>query len=79
MVANGVGRCSRSTTGSDLRRISIETGLVPWTSPSWKIQSCVSKSTVQEGDGFRIQYLKKLINARFELRVIAEDTSRLDD
>ena len=78
MVANIVGRIARSTTGSNLRRINIETGLDSWTSPHWKIQSQVSKSSIQQEDEFETHYLKKLLKTRLELKASAKDTGQID-
>ena len=44
-----------------------------------KIQSQVSKSPIQQEDGFRTQYLKKLLNTRLELKASAVDTGHIDE
>ena len=66
IVANMVGRCALSTTGSNLLKINRETGHDPWVEQSWKIQQSVTRAEVPIQDAFRVQYLKKLITARMD-------------
>ena len=78
MVANLAGRCARSTTGKNLIQIGIDTGLDPWVTQGWKVRAAVPRSEVPEGDGWRQQYLGKLIGARQQMEVGCEDTSEVD-
>ena len=50
VVANIVGRCARSTTGSNLMQIERETLLDPWVTPGWKVFAAVPRSDVPEQD-----------------------------
>ena len=68
IVANVVGRCVRSTTGSNLRRIHLETGLDPWIEPYWKVRNKIMKAVIKSEDGYRVQYLKKLLQSRLNAR-----------
>ena len=78
IVANVVGRCVRSTTGSNLRRIHLETGLDPWVEPYWKVRNKIMKAVIKSEDGYRVQYLKKLLQSRLDARAQAQDTDELD-
>ena len=77
MVANMVGRCARSTTGRNLMQIVRETGLDPWVEPGWKVRAAVQKSDLPVNEGWRVQFLMKLINARGEMEAKCEDTQEV--
>ena len=79
IVANMAGRCVRATTGGNLIRIGIETGLDPWATPSWRIRNAIGKAEVPAGDGWRGQLLRKLIAARKEMETNSEDTDEVQD
>ena len=79
IVANMAGRCVRATTGSNLIKIGIETGLDPWATPSWRIRNAIGKAEVPVGDGWRGQLLRKLIAARKEMETNSEDTDEVQD
>ena len=77
VVANIVGRCARSTTGRNLLNIERETQLDPWTSESWMVRSAVPRSEVPAMQGWRVQYLGKLLDARLEMEAKCEDTEEI--
>ena len=77
VVANILGRCARSITGSNLKRIQQETGLDPWLAPHWKIRSKIVKSPTKQEDAFRAQYLRKLLEARFHAKEECQNTEEL--
>ena len=62
-----VARCARSTTGSNLLKIERETKLDPWKTPGWKIREVVARAEVPPMEGWRIQFLGKLLDARREM------------
>ena len=78
VVANMVGRCSQSTTGGNLARIQRETGQDPWKEPAWKIRDGIAREEVPPQEGYRVQYLRKLLAARTELRSKALETTEVD-
>ena len=78
VVANMVGRCAQSTTGGNLIRIHRETGQDPWKEPAWKVRDGITRAEVPPQEGYRVQYLKKLITARTELRSKALETTEVD-
>ena len=77
VVANIVGRCARSTTGRNLLNIERETQLDPWTSESWMVRSAVPRSEVPAMQGWRVQYLGKLLDSRMEMEAMCEDTEEI--
>ena len=66
-VFSMVSRCARSTTGKNLLHIERETCCDPWTSPGWLIREQVKRVDVPHNEGWRIHYLRKLLNARSEV------------
>ena len=79
IVASMAGRCVRSTTGNNLSKIQRETGLDPWVTPAWKVRAAVPRAEVPVSDGWRAQYLTKLIWAKREMKTTLKDTSDVDD
>ena len=77
VVANIVARCARSTTGRNLLNIERETQLDPWTSESWMVRSAVPRSEVPAMQGWRVQYLGKLLDSRMEMEAMCEDTEEI--
>ena len=71
------GRCVRSTTGKNLMQIERDTGLDPWVTPAWKVRATVPRAEVPVSEGWRAQYLNKLIWARREMMTKVEDTTEL--
>ena len=67
IVANMVARCARSTTGRNMLNIERETNLNSWTTQSWKIRDEVPRAEVPEMQGWRIQFLGKLLEARMKM------------
>ena len=78
VVANMVGRCAQSTTGGNLIRVHRETGQDPWKEPAWKVRDGITRAEVPPQEGYRVQYLRKLITARSELRTQALETTEVD-
>ena len=78
VVASMAGRCVRSTTGKNLVQIERDTGLDPWVTPAWKVRAAVPREEVPMREGWRAQYLTKLIWARREMMTNVEDTTELD-
>ena len=62
MVVNMVARCARSNTGKNLLNIQRESMHDPLTTPSWRIRAAISRSEVPPLEGWRVQYLGKLLN-----------------
>ena len=73
IVSNMMARCARSPTGKNLINIARETGLDPWTSQSWKVRAAVKRKEVPDGEGWRVQYLGKLLEARMDMSTRCED------
>ena len=51
----------------------------PWVDEKWKIQNSVTRAEEPLQDAFRVQYLKKLINARQEKKSQALETNEIDE
>ena len=77
IVANMVGRCVRSNTGKNLANIERETGLDPWRSQAWKVRDMMKRVEVPDKEGWRPQYLMKLLMARKELDTKCSDVSEI--
>ena len=77
MVVNMVARCARSTTRKNLLNIEREVHLDPWTTPGWKIKEAVARAEVPAMEGWRIQYLGKLLDARREMDDNCDDTEEI--
>ena len=69
------GKCARAKTGGNLLRIQRETGMDPWEEPVWKLMAAIGRAEVPPQDGYRVQYLMKLLAARRELKVQSLDTA----
>ena len=67
VVANMVARCARSNTGKNLLNIERETNLDPLSSHPWMIRDAVKREQTPPAEGWRWQYLAKLLHARREL------------
>ena len=65
-MAYQVGRDLRTTTGRNLRFISEESGLDPWTASAAMVKKALSEkvSAVPEGDAWRLPYLGLLLEQR---------------
>ena len=77
-VANMVTRCARSTTGKNMMNIQRETGLDPWRSQAWMVREHISKAEVPVGEGWRVQYLAKLLHARKEMETKSQDVEEIN-
>ena len=77
VVANMVARCARSTTGGNLMQIERETNLDPWITPAWMIRETAGRAEVPPMEGWRVQYLGKLLDARQELEDRCEKTDEI--
>ena len=78
VVSSMVARCARSTTGKNLKNIERETGMDPWTDQSWRIQEAIQRREVPKGEGWRIQYLAKLLDARLEMKDQCQDLEEIN-
>ena len=78
MVSSMVARCARSTTGKNLKNIERETGMDPWTDQSWRIQEAIQRREVPKGEGWRIQYLAKLLDARLGMKDKCQDLEEIN-
>jgi hypothetical protein len=76
-VANMVARCARSTTGRNLMKIERETNLDPWTTPAWMVREKAQRAEVPPMEGWRVQYLGKLLDARQDLENRCETTDEI--
>ena len=79
IVANMVARCARATTGNNLIRLEQETGLDPWVEPAWKVREAVPRVEVPPTEGWRLQYLRKLLDARRELDIEGENIDEISN
>ena len=79
IVSSMVGRCVRSTTGKNLALIERDTGLDPWVTPAWMVRAATPREEVPANEGWRAQYLTKLILARREMRTKLEDTTDVEE
>ena len=79
IVANMVARCARSTTGRNLMKIDRETQLDPWTADSWKIRDAVPRAEVPAMEGWRVQFLGKLLEARMEMDTKGQDLEEVNN
>ena len=73
IVSNMMARCARSPPGKNFINIARVTGLAPWTSQSWKVRAAVKRKEVPDGEGWRVQYLGKLLEARMDMSTRCED------
>ena len=78
IVASMMGRCARSTTGKNLLCLERETGLDPWTAKAWCVREKVQRVEVPMGEGWRIQYLSKLLHARKDLEIKCQDVEEIN-
>ena len=69
IVASMVGRCARSTSGRNLALIERYTGLDPWLTPAWMVRAATPREEVPVSEGWRIQYLTKLITTRKHMNI----------
>ena len=72
VVASIVARCARSPTGRNLMNIQVETGMDPWREEAWKVGQAVKTAEVPGREGWRVQYLAKLIRAKKEMETMCE-------
>ena len=77
VVANMVARNSRSTTGKNLLHIERETMLDPWKTEAWRVRNAVPRSEVPAADGWRVQYLSKLLSRRLEMETECQDVEEI--
>ena len=73
-----MGRCARSKTGKNLKYLERETGLDPWTAKAWCVIDKVKRVEVPMGEGWRIQYLSKLLHAMKELETKCQYVEELN-
>ena len=77
IVAKMVSRSARSTTGRNLMGIERETGLDPWRDQSWCIRESVQRTEVPAREGWRLQYLSKLLQARNEMKILCQSVEEV--
>ena len=69
----------RSTTGSNLRNLTIESGVDPRENPSEMRRVILdSKCPVPDMDTWRIPCLKRYLSMRYRMNVVGEDSSAVD-
>ena len=78
IVASMVARCARSTTGKNLMYIERETNLDPWTAKAWRVREHIKRAEVPMGEGWRLQYLAKLLEARKELETSCQNVEEIN-
>ena len=78
VVANMVARCARSNTGKNLMNIERETKLDPWLTDSWRVREGIKKTEVPALEGWRLQYLSKLLKARSEMETNCQDLEEIN-
>ena len=78
VVASIVARCARSTTGRNLMNIQVETNMDPWREEAWKIRQAVKFEEVPDREGWRVQYLAKLIRAKQEMETRCEPVEEIE-
>ena len=78
VVANIVARCGRSTTGRNLMNIQVETKMDPWKDEAWRIREAVKLTEVPDREGWRVQYLAKLIKAKQEMKTRCEPIDEIE-
>ena len=69
VVARLVARDVRSTTGSNLTSLKLETGLNPWLYGGQRLRETLKvshRATIPEGDEGRVLYLKSLLSERMK-------------
>ena len=77
VVVNMVARCARSNTGKNLLNIQRESLYDPLTTPSWRIRAAIPRSEVPPLEGWRVQYLGKLLNARIGMNTECQDVEEI--
>ena len=79
LLAQLTGRDATSTTGRNLRNIHLETGLDPWSSPSYQIGDKLSQlvAPVPPQDLWRLEYLQKLLIKRYDMEVDVQETKNI--
>ena len=77
IVANMVARCARSTMGKNMLNIERESGLDSWVTPAWEVRESVKRAKVPALQGWRIQYLGKLLEAREEMNAKCENIEEI--
>ena len=77
VVTNMVARCARSTTGKNLLKIERETNLDPLVAKPWVIRNAVKREQTPPSDGWRWQYLAKLLHARREMQTKCENVDEI--
>ena len=78
VVAAMVSRCARSTTGKNLLSMERETCLDPWRARAWQIRANVKRAEAPSTEGWRLQYLSKLLMARKELELNCQDPEEIN-
>ena len=76
LVASISAQDKSSNTGGNLARIAEETGLNPWTAAPSEVKEVLKKKedNVPERDSWRLPYLSKLLQQRYEMEMNGVDT-----
>ena len=77
VVGNMVTRCARSNTGKNLVNIQRECKTDPLTTKSWRIRADTPRTGVPALEGWRLQYLRKLIFARMDMDTQCKDIEEI--
>jgi hypothetical protein len=62
-----------------LMNIQVETGMDPWREEAWNVGQAVKIAEVAGREGWRVQYLVKLITAKKEIETMCEPVEEIKD
>ena len=51
--------------------------LDPWNTEAWRVRNAVPRSQVPAADGWRVQYLSKLLSRRLEMETECQDVEEI--
>ena len=77
IVASMVARCARANTGKNLMNIERETGMDPMLVQPAQVTEAVQRSLVPPTEGWRWQYLGKLLPARRQMEEKCENVDEI--
>ena len=80
LIASISAQDKSSTTGINVAKIANETGLNPWTTTPAAIRQALleREDDVPERDQWRLPYLEKLLNTRYEMELSLQDTKPIN-
>ena len=79
ILAELVGKDATSTTGNNLARIRLESGLDPWVVSGSTMSAKLPPAEVPDQDEWRLPLLEKYIRKRHEAESNLEDTDQLNE